>query len=66
MAEKIIYRIINLATGETEGVYQRHHHMQFDFPSPADALHANCHGIHKDESKYRIAKIRVTEEEIRD
>jgi hypothetical protein len=57
-----IYRIIDRATGEPQGVYSRAYCDEFDFYSPAEALSANCHGIHKDGARYAIAKYRVTYE----
>lgn len=64
MAEKTIYRIIDLATNEPVGVYSRAYRDEYDFGSPDAALSANVHGVHRDATKYRIAKIKVTEEEI--
>lgn len=63
---KEVYRIIDRATGEAEGVYSRACHDEYDFESASAALHANCHGIHKNSKKYKIAKYRVIYELIED
>lgn len=64
--EKIVFKIIDKATGKPQGVYSRSYHDEFEFSSKEDALNANCHGIHRDESRFRIVKYRVTYEEIDD
>ncbi len=64
MTEKFRYRIINLESGKVEGVYTRAYHDVYDFHSPEDARNSNCHGTYLNEEKYRIAKFRITEEEI--
>jgi hypothetical protein len=59
---KIVYRIIDRATGQPEGVYSRAYGDEYDFGSPADARRSNCWDIYEDTDKYRIAKYRVTYE----
>lgn len=61
-----VYRILDRQTNEVQGVYSRAYHDDTDFPSKESALHANCHGIHKDKTKYKIAKYRVTYELVED
>jgi hypothetical protein len=56
---KIIYRIINQATGKAEGVYSRSYHDKYDFDNSESARNANCWGIYQDKDKYKIAKYRV-------
>jgi len=55
-----VFRIIDRSTGEAQGSYSRAYHDEFDFRSVYEARLANCHGIFTDESKYRIAKYKVT------
>lgn len=57
---RTVYRIFNVATGDFEGVYSRAYHTEFDFPDPQSARTANCHNIHADKQKYKIAAFRVT------
>lgn len=57
-----VYRIISKATGEAIGSYSRACCNEYDFDSVSRARHANCHGIFKDENRYKIAKYRVTYE----
>jgi hypothetical protein len=59
---EIIYRIISKNTGEPCGSYSRAFCYEFDFRSVESARSANCHGMFKDKSKYKIAKYRVTYE----
>lgn len=61
-----IYRIVDRKTNEAQGVYSRAYRDEIDFRSVSDALNANCHGIHKDGTKYKISKYRVTYELIED
>ena len=56
---KYIYRIID-GEGNAIGSYSRAFCDEYDFKSPDEARHANCHGMFEDESKYKIAKYRVT------
>ena len=56
----IVFRIISRNTGEAVGSYSRACCDEFDFRSSSEARAANCHGIFKDEKKYKIAKYRVT------
>lgn len=62
--ERIVYRIIDRQTQEPVGVYSRSYREVYDFPSPDAALSANVRGVHRDGERYRVAKIRVTEEEV--
>ena len=59
---EIIYRIISKNTGEPCGSYSRAYCDEFDFRSVESARSANCQGMFKDKSKYKIAKYRVTYE----
>ena len=61
---KEVFMILSKETGEPIGVYSRAYHDEYEFSSKEAALNANCHGIHKDESKYEIAKYKVTYERI--
>ena len=61
-----VYRIVNRATGEAQGVYSRAYHDNYDFRSVGQARDSNCHGTYKDTEKYRIAKYRVTYELLED
>lgn len=63
-SSKIIYRIIDLKTGEAVGSYSRAYHDEFDFNTAEEARTANVHGMFEDPLKYRIAKVRVTYEEV--
>lgn len=57
---EIVYRIIDVATGEAVGSYSRAHCDEYDFHSPAAARDANVHGQFRDKTKYDIAQYRVT------
>lgn len=57
---EIVYRIINKQTGDAVGSYSRSYGDEYDFKSIGEAREANCHGIFKDEDKYKIAKYKVT------
>ena len=57
---KTVFMILNKKTGTPEGVYFRSYHNKYEFSSRDSALNANCHGIHKDESKYEIAEYEVS------
>ena len=59
---EIVYRIIDRATHLPVGSYSRAYCDEFDFDSVEQARNANCHGVFKDETKYDIAKYRVTYE----
>jgi len=61
-----VFRIINKQTGEAEGSYSRACCDEFDFDSVSQARNANCHGMFKDQNKYKIAKYKVTYELIED
>ena len=54
-----VYRIIDKSTGEAVGVYSRAYCDEYDFDSPRQARHSHSWGIHKDKSKYAIAKYEV-------
>ena len=62
---KDVYRILD-GEGKPQGVYSRSYHDEYDFDSVSCALSANCHGVHKDKSKYKIARYKVTYELIDD
>ena len=59
---EIVYRIINRSDGVTQGSYSRAYCDEYDFRSVEEARRANCHGEFENESKYAIAKYRVTYE----
>lgn len=59
---EIIFRIIDHDTGNLVGSYSRSCHDKYDFKSVKSARGANCHGMFKDEEKYKIAKYLVTYE----
>ena len=65
---EIVYRIIQRAdhgwgkAGEAIGSYSRANCDEYDFRSIEEARRANFHGQFEDESKYAIAKYRVTYE----
>ena len=63
---EIVYRIVDKSSGEAVGSYSRAYCDEFDFNSVSEARNANCHGIFKDEKKYKIAKYKVTYELIED
>ena len=58
---KSIFRIIERATGKTQGVYQRGNYDQTDFCSEDEARRSNVHGIYQDKDKYAILEFEVTE-----
>lgn len=62
MKPETVFRIINRATGEPVGSYSRAYCDEYDFASADQARNANCHGLFKNETKYRIAKYKVTYE----
>lgn len=57
---RTVFRIIDRKTGRVEGVQSPARHEEYDFDSPSSARRANCHGIHSDPRKFKIAKYRVT------
>ena len=59
-----MFRIHNRATGGVEGVYTRANYDWDEFPTAIEALNANCYGIHRDRGEFRIARYRVTIEEL--
>ena len=63
---KTVFRIIDRETGRHQGVYSRACHDDYDFDTAERARTSNCHGIYKEEAKYKIAKYRVTYELIED
>ena len=63
---EIIFRNIDIKTGEAVGSYSRAYCDEYDFRSKDAAWNANCHGMFKDKEKYKIAKYRVTYELIED
>lgn len=65
-AVKHVFRIVDRATGEHQGVYSRAYGDEYDFSSPATARNSNCHDIYQDKNKYKIARYRVTYELIED
>ncbi len=63
---EVVFRIIDRKSGEAVGSYSRAYCDEFDFNSPSEARNANCHGVFQDETKYKIAKYKVTYELIDD
>ena len=61
-----VYRIIARDSGDPVGSYSRAYCDEYDFNTPDEARNANCHGMFKDEEKYKIAQYRVTYELIAD
>ena len=59
---EVVYRIIERGNGEAVGSYSRAYCDEYDFRSVEEARRANYHGVFEDESKYAIAKYRVTYE----
>ena len=59
---EIVYRIIDRATQEAQGVYSRACCDEYDFGSVEQARRSNCHDIYEDRDLYAIAKYRVTYE----
>jgi len=57
-----VFRIIDRESGEATGSYSRAYCDEYDFHSAEEARNANCHGVFKDEEKYKIAKYKVTYE----
>ena len=57
---QIVHRIIDIKTGKPVGVYSRACHDEYDFETAEQARNANVHGIHKDKTKYKIARYKVT------
>jgi hypothetical protein len=47
-----------------EGAYSRAYSTQYDFESPEEARHSNCHGVYEDEDLYDIIKYEVIEREL--
>jgi len=60
--EYFIYRLVDRQTEKTISVYNRSYHDVWDFSSAENAREANVHGIYRDKSKFKVAKLRVTEE----
>lgn len=56
---KNVFMIIDKSTDEPVGVYSRAYHDIYEFSSKEKALNANCHGIHKDESKFEVVEDKV-------
>ena len=54
------FRIIDIPSGDVQGVYSRAYHAEFDFASPEEARSANVNGIYQDRTQYRIDRYRVT------
>jgi hypothetical protein len=63
---EIVYRIIDIASGDPVGSYSRAYCDEYDFESVHQARSANNCGIFEDKDKYRIAKYRVTYELLED
>ena len=55
-----VFQIIDRKTNNATGSYSRACCDEFDFYSVESARTANCHGMFKDKSKYRIAEYEVT------
>ena len=63
MNSKEIYRIIDRQTSKVISVYIPPSASDVsEFDSVESARESNCHGIYKNESKYRIEKYKVTYE----
>lgn len=62
--KKYIYRIFDKQEGKIEGSYSRACHDVYDFESVSQARNANCHDRYKDEDRFSIVKIEVTEKVI--
>lgn len=56
--EKVVYRILDKEANSYVGVYSRACRDEYDFLSESEARNANCHGIYKDESKYKVVKMK--------
>ena len=63
---EIVFRIIDIETGNACGSYSRAYCDEYDFESAQQARRSNCHGMFEDRSKYKIAKYRVVYELIED
>jgi len=63
---EIIYRIFNRKSNTLCGSYSRSYCEEYDFKDISEARNANCHGIFKDRSQYKIAKYKMTYELIKD
>lgn len=61
-----VYRLVNAETGAFVGSYSRAYCDEFDFESVEQARSANCHGLFRDKSAYRVVKYRVIYELIDD
>ncbi len=55
-----VFRIIDRASGEPQGVYSRACCDEYDFESPSRARSSNIHGTYENREKYAIAKYKVT------
>ena len=62
---RYVYMIRDRETGEHVSVYSRAYHDEWEFSSEEHALNANCHGIHKDKTKFAIEKWKVTRERVK-
>lgn len=63
---EVVFRIIDRTTEQAVGSYSHACCDEYDFESVHDAREANCHGMFKDNGKYKIAKYKVTYELIED
>ncbi len=63
---EIVYRILDRDSGSLQGSYSRAYCNEYDFESIGEARTANVHGVFEDESKYKIAKYRITYELLED
>jgi hypothetical protein len=59
---EIVYRIIDRQTDSFKGSYSRSCCDEYDFESIDRARNSNCHGMHQNKGKYKIAKYKVTYE----
>src|SRR5690606_31203145 len=54
------YILINRETDMPQSVYMGvSSHDQLFFGSPSSARTSNCHGLYKDRTKYRVARVRI-------
>jgi hypothetical protein len=64
VSPKIIYKIIDRKTGDTQSSYQRGNYHKFEFESAYSARLSNCHGVYTDKEQFKIVKYKVTYEVI--
>lgn len=62
--DKIVYKIWDKKEGRFATSYSRAYHDEVEWDSKDSALNANCHGIFKDSSRYKIVKYQVEYKEL--